>query len=385
MATESTTTKKTWEDLAFLLFGLMLVGSALERLPGFIQEKTGIDVVGTTTVRTVVLVPPAERGTTVRARMTRELVDAPVSKTVVGILAMGESARIEDGPREVNGIEWWKVRRLGTGQGNDEETEGWLEGRYLDRVVLTRSGGLKSSLSGAIALGPGTPLGTKVRTLRGTDVFSRPGGGITLGFLAEDSFATLRGGPETVGSARWWFVFTENDTEGWVIEEALESASPASFISRTLTVVLIIGALLSLLFLFGIAYVTFRTNQIRAAETRRIKEALPKETVHVKNERWERIVAHVSSGNPSDWRLAIIEADIMLDELMTRIGYVGPSLGEKLKQVSRGDFETIDAAWEAHKIRNRIAHAGSDFILTQREARRVIELYASVFNEFKYV
>jgi hypothetical protein len=53
--------------------------------------------------------------------------------------------------------------------------------------------------------------------------------------------------------------------------------------------------------------------------------------------------------------------------------------------VAKGDFKTLDAAWEAHKIRNAIAHEGSDFVLSQRESKRVIGLYEMVFNEFNYV
>ena len=53
--------------------------------------------------------------------------------------------------------------------------------------------------------------------------------------------------------------------------------------------------------------------------------------------------------------------------------------------IPKGDFKTIDAAWEAHKIRNAIAHEGSDFLLSQRESKRVIELYGLVFKKFKYV
>ena len=60
-------------------------------------------------------------------------------------------------------------------------------------------------------------------------------------------------------------------------------------------------------------------------------------------------------------------------------------LGNKLKEVARGDFESIDEAWEAHKIRNIIAHSGSDYILTQREAKRVIDLYTKVFTELKLI
>jgi hypothetical protein len=84
----------------------------------------------------------------------------------------------------------------------------------------------------------------------------------------------------------------------------------------------------------------------------------------------------------SDWKFAIIEADIMLDEMLTTMGYKGDTVGEKLKQVERSDFSTVEKAWEAHKVRNQIAHEGSAFSITKPEAVRVIELYKDVFEEF---
>ncbi|MEI6420194.1 MAG: hypothetical protein WCO30_01045 [bacterium] len=98
--------------------------------------------------------------------------------------------------------------------------------------------------------------------------------------------------------------------------------------------------------------------------------------------RWELVVKHVESENPGDWRMAIMEADIMLDEMLDRQGYHGESIGDKLKQVEKSDFNSIDQAWEAHKVRNQIAHEGSDFILTQRRAKEVIFMFEKVFREF---
>jgi len=104
-----------------------------------------------------------------------------------------------------------------------------------------------------------------------------------------------------------------------------------------------------------------------------------------KNERWEELLNHLFSENSSDWKLAIIEADSMLEVLMDQMGYKGENLGEKLKAVDRERFRSIDDAWEGHIIRNRIAHEGSQFELTQREAKRVISLYEQVFREFGYI
>lgn len=103
------------------------------------------------------------------------------------------------------------------------------------------------------------------------------------------------------------------------------------------------------------------------------------------NEKWATVLGHLRSGNSADWRLAIIEADIMLDELLRVQGYHGDSVGDKLKGVEPGDMKTLEAAWEAHKVRNRIAHAGSDFELNEREAKRVVALFESVFKEYKII
>jgi len=101
--------------------------------------------------------------------------------------------------------------------------------------------------------------------------------------------------------------------------------------------------------------------------------------------RWEHVLELVRSDNPNDWRLSILEADIMLDELVSRMGYKGEGLGEKLKNIEKPDFRTLDDAWEAHKVRNIIAHRGSDYVLTQREANRIITLFTRVFEEFHYI
>jgi len=104
-----------------------------------------------------------------------------------------------------------------------------------------------------------------------------------------------------------------------------------------------------------------------------------------KNERWDKVSAHINSTNPADWRLAIIEADLILDEMLRAQGYIGDSIGDMLKAVERSDMLTIDHAWEAHKIRNEVVHSGSEYQLTEREARRIISLYESVFREFEMI
>ncbi len=107
--------------------------------------------------------------------------------------------------------------------------------------------------------------------------------------------------------------------------------------------------------------------------------------MHIKNERWLHVIELVGSANVNDWRQAIIEADVLLDKLLEELGLSGESLGEKLKSANRTHFTTLDLAWEAHKMRNDLAHGGSEVTLTQREARRTIDLFRQVFEEFEYI
>lgn len=112
------------------------------------------------------------------------------------------------------------------------------------------------------------------------------------------------------------------------------------------------------------------------------------ETAHkdgTNNERWQAIVKHIKSDNSTDWRIAIIEADNMLDQLTVKLGLVGADLGERLKNTNPNHFKNLDNAWEAHKVRNRIAHEGLSYNLSYREAKKTIELYESVFKEFDII
>lgn len=116
-----------------------------------------------------------------------------------------------------------------------------------------------------------------------------------------------------------------------------------------------------------------RTVDIKAAE----------ESVHTK--RWRKVLEHIESQNPNDWRLAILEADILLDDMLKEQGRPGETLGERLKSLDRATFLEHDKAWEAHKIRNLIAHEGTNFTLPHREARRIVSLYQDVLRYGNYI
>lgn len=93
----------------------------------------------------------------------------------------------------------------------------------------------------------------------------------------------------------------------------------------------------------------------------------------------------MESPSSTNWRMAILEADTMLDEMLKKIGAEGETLGERLRSMDVSEFRSLQMAWDAHKMRNTIAHEGLDYQLNKHEAQRVISLYKQVFSEFQYI
>jgi len=145
---------------------------------------------------------------------------------------------------------------------------------------------------------------------------------------------------------------------------------------------------ISLLLAALIIYCVIRIFQIRRHEALKFEAASHTVAAHDvprSQLRWNRIAEEVRSGVEQNLRLAILEADIMLNELLDVLGYKGETMADKMRQVDKANFNTIDLAWEAHRARNAIAHQGAAVPISERETSRIINLYAQIFREFKYI
>lgn len=71
--------------------------------------------------------------------------------------------------------------------------------------------------------------------------------------------------------------------------------------------------------------------------------------------RWEKIKGKLKTGSEDQYKLAIIEADKLIDSLIFRMGYKdGKNFGERLGKIPPGQIEDISDIKEAHTIRNRV-------------------------------
>ncbi len=82
--------------------------------------------------------------------------------------------------------------------------------------------------------------------------------------------------------------------------------------------------------------------------------------------------------NDNDNAHSIINADKLLDKLLTAKGYSG-SVGEKLKK-AKNAFSDLDAVWSAHKLRNKIAHEIGHKV-SDKEAKVALRQFESAFRD----
>ena len=159
----------------------------------------------------------------------------------------------------------------------------------------------------------------------------------------------------------------------------LSDSSAAIIIFNSLKV---LGGLISavLLLLFVINFV--RTDKFLRARSKLLKTLIPPEAAQTSplGSRWEEIQRHLNSVKEAEWKFAVIEADSLVDSILKASGYPGDTMGERLKNIDKTQIVTLDGLWEAHKIRNRLAH-DPNYFLRYGEAKRAVQLYEKTLKE----
>jgi hypothetical protein len=69
---------------------------------------------------------------------------------------------------------------------------------------------------------------------------------------------------------------------------------------------------------------------------------------------WQKIEGYKSNGS-AGLQVAIMEADKLLDHVLKARGFAGETMGDRLKSANKA-FMNTQAIWDAHKLRNRLAH-----------------------------
>jgi hypothetical protein len=154
----------------------------------------------------------------------------------------------------------------------------------------------------------------------------------------------------------------------------------AIFYFSNLTLFQIISVILTLLFIAAIIYVLIETGYL-ALRIDRIQDVVLKTDTSKKRMQssWDDIEQHFFAGDDNDLKIALIEADHLLNEALRGAGVVGKELGDRLKKVTPEQLPNVEEVWQAHKVRNRIAHEAG-FVLKRDLAERALTVYETALK-----
>jgi hypothetical protein len=155
---------------------------------------------------------------------------------------------------------------------------------------------------------------------------------------------------------------------GWLLY--IETA----FILASLTLLIVIIYLLSkstwLDLLFG----------INLKEFMRFKALGEKKLLN----QWAKINKRLEAKKEDEYKMAVIEADSLLDEIFQNMGYKGETVEERMRQAPPETLPDIDKILEAHRIRNNIAH-DPDYKLSLEQAKETLGTYEKALKDLEAI
>lgn len=158
----------------------------------------------------------------------------------------------------------------------------------------------------------------------------------------------------------------------------------AAKIQNILLPLKIIFLLFSLFFLAFIVFALFKTSWLRFALLGDLSQFFTHRPYGVKRltKTWLKVAARLAGASESEYKLAVIEADNLLDDTLKRMGFTGESLEQKLKQLTAATLPNVEQVLEAHQIRNSVIH-DPDYRLTLDQAKKALAIYEDAFRDLE--
>lgn len=160
------------------------------------------------------------------------------------------------------------------------------------------------------------------------------------------------------------------------------SLSQNEIFSSSSQIMKTVGIVATLVLGFLFVFIVWRIEKYHRGKHLKLESLLspPSPGTGAYDARWQEVRRHIESFKDAEWRMAVIEADKIVEEILSKGGFPGETLGEKLTLINQNQLQSIDELWIAHKLRNRIAH-DTKYQAHHTEARQAIEYYEKVLHE----
>jgi len=97
---------------------------------------------------------------------------------------------------------------------------------------------------------------------------------------------------------------------------------------------------------------------------------------------WNKIVEDSESAPPHSYTTAIVNADILIDELLKDAGFEGKDMGDRLGKLNGLRIRSLDGVWSGHRLRNKIVHT-SGFEASKKAKDEALRVYEEFLKEIK--
>lgn len=98
--------------------------------------------------------------------------------------------------------------------------------------------------------------------------------------------------------------------------------------------------------------------------------------------RWKKIQKRIETGSEPEYKLAIVEADDFLNEVLEKKAYSGETFEERVRQVEKIQLPNLEEILEMHEIRNSIVY-DPDYRLDLDRAGKILNIYETAIKNIE--
>ena len=98
--------------------------------------------------------------------------------------------------------------------------------------------------------------------------------------------------------------------------------------------------------------------------------------------KWEKIAKRLKLGSEDEYKMAVLEAEEMLEATLERLGYSGEHLKEKLDKLPSIAISNIEQLKKVLQIRNEIVY-NPDYRLSLDEAKKTLDIFEQVLKDLQ--
>ena len=158
----------------------------------------------------------------------------------------------------------------------------------------------------------------------------------------------------------------------------------SSDFQKTLLPVKIVFLLLTAILLGIIIFTISRTHYFQWLNFQDVRNFMRVGSIGAKKitKQWNKILGRLEVASESEYKLAVIEADDMLDSSLKKMGYDAQTFEGKLDKLTPTLLPNVQQLREVHRLRDSIVH-DPDYRFTADEAKKALDTYGQAFRDLQ--